>query len=66
MTASSPAGVLAAASGEDFDAVLIDLNYARDTTSGREGMDLLGHHWNLWEELAHLPAMPARRISNGY
>ena len=41
VTASSPAGVLAAASGEDFDAVLIDLNYARDTTSGREGLDLL-------------------------
>ena len=26
---------------EDFDVVLIDLNYARDTTSGREGLDLL-------------------------
>ena len=25
----------------DFDAVLMDLNYARDTTSGREGLDLL-------------------------
>lgn len=25
-----------------FDAALIDLNYTRDTTSGREGLDLLG------------------------
>jgi DNA-binding NtrC family response regulator len=40
-TATSPAAALALAQGEDFDVVLIDLNYARDTTSGREGMDLL-------------------------
>jgi DNA-binding NtrC family response regulator len=40
-TATSPAGVLAAVEGQDFDAVLMDLNYARDTTSGREGLDLL-------------------------
>src|SRR5687767_2895212 len=40
-TASSPAGVLAAVGARDFDAVLIDLNYARDTTSGEEGLDLL-------------------------
>ena len=26
---------------EQYDAVLIDLNYTRDTTSGREGLDLL-------------------------
>jgi DNA-binding NtrC family response regulator len=42
VTASSPAGVLAAVEGQDLDAVLMDLNYARDTTSGREGLDLLG------------------------
>jgi DNA-binding NtrC family response regulator len=30
-----------ALSSEQYDAVLIDLNYARDTTSGREGLDLL-------------------------
>jgi len=41
-TASSPAGVLHAVDKREFDAVLMDLNYARDTTSGREGMDLLG------------------------
>jgi DNA-binding NtrC family response regulator len=41
-TAASPAAVLAMVEGEDFSAALIDLNYARDTTSGREGLDLLG------------------------
>src|SRR5262245_28860104 len=40
-TVSSPAAVLAAVSDREFDAVLIDLNYARDTTSGQEGLDLL-------------------------
>ncbi|HKA36480.1 MAG TPA: sigma-54 dependent transcriptional regulator [Thermoanaerobaculia bacterium] len=40
-TASSPAGILAALEAKDFDAVLMDLNYARDTTSGQEGLDLL-------------------------
>jgi DNA-binding NtrC family response regulator len=40
-TASSPAGVLALLDTEDFDVLLIDLNYARDTTSGLEGLDLL-------------------------
>jgi DNA-binding NtrC family response regulator len=41
MTTTSPAGVLAALEGETFDVLLMDLNYARDTTSGREGFDLL-------------------------
>jgi DNA-binding NtrC family response regulator len=41
-TASSPAAVLAQVESQDFDAALLDLNYARDTTSGREGLDLLG------------------------
>jgi DNA-binding NtrC family response regulator len=40
-SASSPAGALAAAAASRFDAALIDLNYARDTTSGMEGLDLL-------------------------
>ena len=40
-TASSPAGVLAAVEAREFDVALIDLNYARDTTSGEEGLDLL-------------------------
>lgn len=38
---SSPAALLAALSRGSFDLVLMDLNYARDTTSGREGLDLL-------------------------
>src|SRR5271156_4056193 len=36
-----PALVLEALSNESFDGVLIDLNYTRDTTSGKEGMDLV-------------------------
>ncbi len=40
-TATSPAGVLSAINARDFDALLMDLNYARDTTSGQEGLDLL-------------------------
>ena len=39
--ATSPAAALALCEAEDFDVCLIDLYYARDTTSGREGMDLL-------------------------
>ncbi len=37
----SPAAVLAALAARDYDVVLIDLNYARDTTSGEEGLELL-------------------------
>ncbi len=40
-TAASPAGVLAAVEAREFDVALIDLNYARDTTSGEEGLNLL-------------------------
>ena len=40
-TVSSPAAVLEAIERAQFDVVLIDLNYARDTTSGREGIDLI-------------------------
>src|ERR1700704_835230 len=40
-TASSPVGVLRAIDSQEFDVILIDLNYARDTTSGSEGLDLL-------------------------
>jgi DNA-binding NtrC family response regulator len=37
----SPALVREALSSNSYDAVLIDLNYTRDTTSGQEGLDLL-------------------------
>ena len=40
-TVSNPARVLAALDAEQFDAVLMDLNYARDTTSGKEGLELV-------------------------
>ncbi len=40
-TATSPALALTALESRDFDAALLDLNYARDTTSGREGLELL-------------------------
>jgi DNA-binding NtrC family response regulator len=40
-TANAPAGVIAAVQVHDFAVALLDLNYARDTTSGREGLDLI-------------------------
>jgi len=40
-SAHSPAAVLKAVERREYDVVLIDLNYARDTTSGEEGLDLL-------------------------
>src|SRR4030081_1571474 len=40
-TARSPALVREALATGSYDALLIDLNYTRDTTSGREGLDLL-------------------------
>jgi DNA-binding NtrC family response regulator len=40
-SADSPGAILAAVEERDFDAILMDLNYARDTTSGQEGLDLL-------------------------
>jgi DNA-binding NtrC family response regulator len=39
--ASSAAEVVQAAATRDLDVALIDLNYSRDTTSGREGLNLL-------------------------
>ena len=40
-TATSPAGVLDIVAREAVDLALIDLNYARDTTSGAEGLELV-------------------------
>jgi len=40
-TAASPAEVLELLEGDEFDVLLLDLNYTRDTTSGQEGLDLL-------------------------
>ncbi|MGA7914868.1 MAG: SpoIIE family protein phosphatase [Candidatus Acidiferrales bacterium] len=38
---TSPAALFEAINQKEFDLILMDLNYARDTTSGREGLDLL-------------------------
>ena len=40
-SAASPGQIVAALENHEFGAVLMDLNYARDTTSGQEGLDLL-------------------------
>ena len=40
-SARSPQQLVTAVESKDFDVVLMDLNYTRDTTSGREGLDLL-------------------------
>jgi phosphoserine phosphatase RsbU/P len=42
-TVNSPAEVLQAVARRPFDLLLMDLNYARDTTSGSEGLDVLSH-----------------------
>ena len=38
---TSPAAVIESLEISNYDLLLMDLNYARDTTSGREGLDLL-------------------------
>jgi len=52
--AASPAQALDRVRERRFDAALVDLNYTRDTTSGKEGLDLLG---NLLELDAALPVV---------
>ncbi len=42
-TARSVAGIIAAVETKPLDVVLMDLNYTRDTTSGREGLSVLAH-----------------------
>ena len=76
-TVDSPAKALAALDHREFDAVLIDLNYARDTTSGQEGLALLARIQALdftlpvvvmtaWGTLTlrWTPCAPARAISS--
>ena len=53
--ASSPSEILAALQSKDFDVVLMDLNYARDTTSGQEGLDLLTRIEALDAEVQYQP-----------
>ena len=40
-TATTPQGIMTAVGSKDFDLVLMDLNFTRDTTSGQEGLDIL-------------------------
>ncbi len=54
-TVNSPADLLAAVTRQEFDILLIDLNYARDTTSGREGLDVLSR----LKEIAEAPPVVA-------
>jgi DNA-binding NtrC family response regulator len=42
-TVASPSGVISSLEAREFDALLMDLNYTRDTTSGQEGLDLLSN-----------------------
>jgi DNA-binding NtrC family response regulator len=49
--ASSPAAVEAAVVKEDLDVALLDMNYARDTTSGAEGLALVARVRALAPEL---------------
>jgi sigma-B regulation protein RsbU (phosphoserine phosphatase) len=53
-TANSPQAVLDAIQDRHFDLLLLDMNYARDTTSGSEGLQLLSEirAWN-----SELPVM---------
>jgi DNA-binding NtrC family response regulator len=40
-SATSPPGIVDALEAREFDAVIMDLNYTRDTTSGAEGLELV-------------------------
>lgn len=42
-TVNSPKAVLERLHNREYDVLLMDLNYALDTTSGQEGLDLLAH-----------------------
>jgi sigma-B regulation protein RsbU (phosphoserine phosphatase) len=55
---NSPALLLEALQRRPFDLVLMDLNYTRDTTSGREGLDLLAQIRAL-DEMLPVVAMTA-------
>jgi DNA-binding NtrC family response regulator len=51
-TVTSPAAVIELLKAQVFDVLLVDLNYARDTTSGQEGLDLMSYIQ------AHDPTLP--------
>lgn len=47
----APRRVIEALSNQNYDAVLLDLNYTRDTTSGQEGLDLLRQIQSLQQQV---------------
>jgi sigma-B regulation protein RsbU (phosphoserine phosphatase) len=53
-TVDSPKALLEAARATPFDLILADLNYTRDTTSGKEGLDLLA---SLEAQGSHAPVI---------
>lgn len=57
-TVSSPQQLLRALEAKDYDVVLIDLNYSRDTTSGDEGLELL-HRLHTADETLPVVVMTA-------
>jgi DNA-binding NtrC family response regulator len=57
-TVTSPAAAYRAVEAGSFDVVLIDLNYARDTTSGAEGLELL-ERLHAYDELLPVVVMTA-------
>ena len=59
-TVSSPKAALLRLAEKDFDLLLMDQNYSRDTTSGQEGLDLLARIHEL-DSLLPVVAMTAWR-----
>lgn len=57
-TANSPGAVIRAAGARQFDLILIDLNYTRDTTSGAEGLGLL-EQLHAWDSMLPVVVMTA-------
>ncbi len=60
-TARLPALVLEYMASTDFDCILIDLNYTRDTTSGQEGLDLLAA---IRQRDSHVPVIVMTAYAN--
>ena len=58
-TVTSPGDLVQALRRSEFDLLLMDLNYARDTTSGREGLDLLA-------ELKSVDGVPPIGVMTGW
>jgi DNA-binding NtrC family response regulator len=61
--ADSPEAVLAAVRDGNYDVALIDLNYTRDTTSGKEGLLLLDELRTLDPELREKPWENSRLLT---